>query len=317
MKQMCSYLRLSLTDRCSFNCFYCGAGRRKDFLAPEDYLSPDELARLASLFVDEGIRHIRLTGGEPLLRPEVTEIAGRLSAIKGLNLLSMTTNGFLLADFLARHPKSGIRRFNISLDTLDRNRFRSCTGVDGLDRVLAGIEAAASCGITDVRLNVLLIRGFNEDEIEKFVSFGRKKNLTVRFIEYFSTQERRQAYTSLYVASEDVRDVIERSFGPLAPSACDKTSGPAQYGRLQDGGRVGFISSVTRFFCHECNRLRLTADGKLFPCLHAEHFLDVKTLLRQGAIDDVKTGVLRMAEGKSRYNKTVCSRFFEMSSIGG
>ncbi|QAT17622.1 molybdenum cofactor biosynthesis protein MoaA [Candidatus Velamenicoccus archaeovorus] len=318
MTHTCSYLRLSLTDRCSFDCFYCGAQKKEAFLSDREYLDVGELERLARLFVGLGIRHVRLTGGEPLLRAGIHDIVRRLAAIKGLELVSMTTNGFALADTLAARPFVGLRRLNVSLDTLQRGRFRSLTGVDGLERVLEGIRAARQNGLTDVRINVLLVRGFNDDEIASFVRFGLERDLVIRFIEYFPTQKRRQAFRSLYVASADVIKIIETTFGPLAPEGSDPLSGPAQYYRLSCGGpRLGFISSVTHFFCSGCNRLRLTADGKLFPCLHTEHYADVGTLLRAGRIDDVANLIAQTAEAKGRYNKMTCSRFFEMSSIGG
>jgi len=318
MMPTCSYLRVSLTDRCSFDCFYCGAQKRESFLSDREYLDADELERLARLFVGLGVRHIRLTGGEPLMRAGVHDIVQRLASIKGLELVSMTTNGFALADALAAHPFAGLQRLNVSLDTLQRGRFRSLTSVDGLGGVLAGIRAARQSGLADVRINVLLVRGFNDDEVASFVRFGQDHNLIVRFIEYFPTQKRRQAFRSLYVASADVMKVIETEFGPLTLEGRDPLSGPAQYYRLSCGGpRLGFISSVTHFFCSGCNRLRLTADGKLFPCLHADHYVDLRVLLRVGRTDDVATLIAQTAEAKSRYNKMTCSRFFEMSSIGG
>lgn len=318
MTHRCSYLRVSLTDRCCFDCFYCGAQKRDVFLPEQEYLDADELVGLARLFVGLGIRHIRLTGGEPLLRAGVHDIVRRLAAVKGLELVSMTTNGFALADALAVDPFAGLQRVNVSLDTLRKDRFRSLTGVDGLDRVLAGIRAAREGGLGDIRVNVLLVRGFNDDEIVSFVRFGQDHDLAVRFIEYFPTQKRSQAFKSLYVDSGEVMKVIESAFGPLAPQGCDPLSGPAQYYRLASGGpRLGFISSVTHFFCPQCNRLRLSADGKLFPCLHADHYVDVKALLRAGRPEAAAALIAQTAEAKSRYNKIACSRFFEMSSIGG
>ncbi len=318
MMRTCSYLRVSLTDRCCFDCFYCGAQKRESFLSDGEYLDADELECLARLFVGLGIRHIRLTGGEPLMRAGVHDIVQRLASINGLELVSMTTNGFALTDTLAARPFAGLQRINISLDTLQRGRFRSLTGVDGLDQVLAGIHAARKSGLEDVRVNVLLVRGFNDDEVASFVRFGQDHDLIVRFIEYFPTQRRSQAFKSLYVDSAEVMKIIGSGFGPLVLEGRDPLSGPAQYYRLACGGpRLGFISSVTHFFCPQCNRLRLTADGKLFPCLHADHYADLRTLLRAGRIDDVEALIAQTAEAKSCYNKIACSRFFEMSSIGG
>ena len=313
----CSYLRLSVTDRCSFNCFYCGAGQRGLFLPAQEVLSVDELLRLAHVFVDHGVRHIRLTGGEPLLRKNLAGLIHGLSRNRNLRILSLTTNGYLLEDFLSKNPNPGLHRLNISLDTLDRRRFRSITGVDGLSRVLAGIEAARTLGFRDIRLNVLLLKGRNDDEIRAFVRFAGEKGLLVRFIEYFPTHRRSPAFAGFYVPSQTVRKAIRKDFGHLTAQGFDDASGPAEYYRLSSGQKIGFISSVTKYFCCFCNRLRLTADGRLFPCLHADVSADLKKILRQRKTRALAACIQNTIKEKSRYNKSVCRRFFEMSSIGG
>lgn len=313
----CSYLRLSVTDRCFFDCFYCGAGSRGFFLPENDYLSLEELLRLAKVFVSKGIRHIRLTGGEPLLRQGFYGLASGIAKLKGLEVLSLTTNGFLLREFLEGAGKMPFNRVNISLDTLKKPRFRSFTGKDGLQRVLKGIDAALESGIRDIRLNVLLLRGYNDDEIGSFVKFGGKRSLTVRFIEYFPTRRRSMAFANAYVPSEKVRSAIARDFGRLRKEGSDPVSGPAEYYRLGSGQRIGFISSVSSFFCGSCNRLRLTADGRLFPCLHSDCCADLKKLLRADSMRAVGSSIASTIEKKNRYNKNICRRFFEMSEMGG
>ncbi|MFA5039385.1 MAG: radical SAM protein [Candidatus Omnitrophota bacterium] len=313
----CSYLRLSVTDRCFFDCFYCGAGKRGLFLSPEDYLSLPEILRLSEIFVGKGVRHIRLTGGEPLARKGLGRLIRGLAGLKGLEVLSLTTNGFLLKDFLSKNPGLPVSRINISLDTMDRRRFHSFTGKDGLRRVVSGIDAARGCGLKDIRLNVLLLQGRNDGEINDFVRFGAQKGLTVRFIEYFPTHRRSLAFAGLYVPSARIRKIIRKSFGELRFEGNEKLSGPAEYYRLASGQRIGFISSVTRYFCCFCNRLRVTADGRLFPCLHSDYCEDLKKFLKTGALRSLSSCISRTLEKKNRYNKTVCRRFFEMSSIGG
>lgn len=287
------------------------------FLPEDEILSVEEILLLARVFVDQGVRHIRLTGGEPLLRKGLVRLVRGLSELKKLELLSLTTNGYGLEDFLSKNPHLGIHRLNISLDTLDRRRFRSFTGVDGLPRVLKGVTAAQDSGFQDIRLNVLLLKGYNDDEISQFVRFAAQKNLLVRFIEYFPTHRRSLAFAGFYVPSDAVRKVLRKDFGRLKPEGHDALSGPAEYYRLSSGQKIGFISSVTKYFCCFCNRLRLTADGRLFPCLHADVYTDVKKWLRQGRTKMLSNCIQNTMKEKNRYNKSVCRRFFEMSSIGG
>lgn len=317
MSPATSYLRLSVTDACNLDCFYCRPSLRSRVLKKENRLTSEELLFLAEALRVRGIQHIRLTGGEPLLREDVLWLIRELSAEK-TPLLSLTTNGLLLCDFARRLKESGIGRVNISLDTLKRGRFKKLTGTDGLSSVQKGIREAKAVGIPQVRLNALLIRGFNDDEILEFVAFGLTHGVDVRFIEYFSTKSPCDCSPLDFVASSAVKQVIERRYGPLDFLGSDLHGGPAQYYRIkQKACRIGFISSVTDFFCRECNRLRLTCDGKLFVCLHSDYHLDLKPALRAGHRKHVASLLDEAFANKKFYNKAMCARAFEMSSMGG
>ncbi len=313
-----TYLRLSITDQCNFNCFYCLPAQRLHLLKDKDHLSFDEVFTLVSSLVDSGIRHVRLTGGEPLQRPQVVSFAKRLSAIPGLELLSLTTNGFGLSKALSGLKESGVSSINISLDTLKRARFKRLTGVDGFLKVKEALVKAAGSGFRHVKLNCIVMKGFNDDEILDFVQLGSKYCLDVRFIEFFPTHGRCDSLKQIFFPSSTVKKMISDAYGRLEPLGSDPFCGPAQYFKLgRKPGRIGFISSVTDFFCGTCNRLRLTSDGKLYPCLHSDHCADLKVPLR--ATDNVRLADLieNTIADKKMFNKTQCKRAFEMSSIGG
>lgn len=311
-----TYLRLSITDRCDMNCLYCRPSSRNIFFNDEDLLTVDEIERLAGLFVRAGVRHVRLTGGEPLVRPEFSEILARVASQKGVERLSLTTNGARLASqaSLLRHCHCSA---NVSLDTLRRGRFTKLTGRDALGRVVGGIEAARRRDVP-VKLNVLLIKGLNDDEIADFVLFGRDHACDVRFIEYFPTKRRDPGLAGRYVPSGAAFGRIEAAFGTPVPAQDDVLAGPARYYEWPgEPSRIGFISSVSENFCGACNRLRVTADGSLYPCLHADESVDLKTPLRAGDDREVEARIARFVVDKPRYNKFVCGREFDMSATGG
>lgn len=312
-----SYLRLSVTDVCNLDCFYCRPSLRSSVLKKEECLTSEELLFLADALRQRGIQHIRLTGGEPLLRENLLWLTRELSA-KKIPLLSLTTNGLLLCDFARRLKESGIVRVNVSLDTFKRGRFKKLTGADGLVRVKKGILEAKAAGIPQVRLNALLLKGFNDDEILDFVSFGLRYGVDVRFIEYFATKSLCDCSPLSFVASSTVKHIIEHRYGPLDFLGSDLHAGPAQYYRIRHQiSRIGFISSVTDFFCRDCNRLRLTCDGKLFVCLHSDYHVDLRVALRTACKKHVALLLDEAFANKKFYNKAICARAFEMSSIGG
>jgi cyclic pyranopterin phosphate synthase len=312
------YLRLSLTDRCNFNCFYCQPRQRRIFLDQDEILTHGEILSLVKVFSRYGVKHVRLTGGEPLLRDDFKVLIQELSNVSPLKCLSLTTNGYLLSDHMPLLKETRIEKINVSLDTLKRDRFMRLAGIDGFLRVMEGVLEAKKSGIKKVKLNVLLIRGFNDDEVFDFVDFAHGHELDVRFIEYFPTSSRSDVFESNFVPSKVVFEAIRERYGDLEFLGSDPLSGPAKYFRIKgQTGRIGFISSVTDFFCHECNRLRLTSDGKLYMCLHSDSFVDLKKPLRQGDFKSLFRLIEESLLEKRRYNKAECSRTFEMSSMGG
>lgn len=313
-----NYLRLSLTDRCNFNCFYCQPAARRDFLSKRELLSTSELLQLAQAFVKIGVRHVRLTGGEPLLRDDVSFLLEGLSQLDGLECLSLTTNGFYLASFLNTSASARLKKVNVSLDTLKPGRFRQLTGVDAFRRVREGIAKARQRSFLDVKVNAVLIRGFNDDEVLDFARFSHAHGIDVRFIELFKTTPTPRDFAKRFVPSAVIMGELEKEYGELEFLGEDPLAGPAEYCRIPGRqGRIGFIRSVTGFFCTGCNRLRLTADGKLYPCLYAGACTDLKKVLRQDDAAACARAIEEVMSSKSRYNKETCTRSFEMSSMGG
>lgn len=280
-----SYLRLSVTDRCDFRCTYCMPEDMR-FVSQDRLLSLAELERLADAFISLGVRRIRVTGGEPLMRKGVLGLLGNLGARSALDDLAITTNGSQLARYAGQLKSAGVRRINISLDSLDRQRFAALTRRDHLPRVLEGIEAARQMGFRRIRLNSLIQKGRNDDEVENLVAFALDKGLDISFIEEMPlgsiTSHQRSA---TLCTSEEVRQRIARRFR-LLPSS-HRTGGPSRYWQVVGGdSRVGFISPHSRNFCGDCNRVRITAEGQLVLCLGHEAALDLRSLLRNHPKDD-------------------------------
>ncbi len=312
-----NYLRLSITDQCNFNCFYCQPAARRDFFREDEILSREEIVRAAAAFIRLGVRHIRLTGGEPLMRSGLELLLRDLAGLAGLERLSLTTNGFALSRFAQVLKECRVHAINVSLDSLQRSRFSKIAGRDALPWVKAGIAAAQRAGVPRVKLNVLLIRGFNDDEVCDFVDFSRDHGLDVRFIEYFPTHRLSEIFKMHYVPSQKVRAAIEARYGALEPLGADPLAGPATYYRIpQDRTRIGFISSVTGAFCDTCNRLRLTADGKLYACLHSDYCADIRPVLAAD-VTDLEALIRTVANNKKEHTKALCRRAFDMSAIGG
>ncbi len=283
------YLRLSVTDRCDFRCVYC-MSEQMQFLPREQVLSLEEMLMLAQLFVDLGVRKIRLTGGEPLVRRDILWLIARLGELPVE--LVLTTNGSQLQRFARPLREAGVRRLNISLDSLNAERFRSLTRSDRLQQVLAGIDAACEAGFERIKLNTVVLHGRNEDEVPALVEFARARGLDISFIEemplgQISEHDRAEAFCS----SDTLRERLEQRYS-LMPTA-ERTGGPSRYYRMADSdSRIGFISPHSHNFCADCNRVRLTAEGRLLLCLGNEHSLDLRALLRDPACS---TAQLRQA----------------------
>lgn len=246
-------------------------------------LTFEELTRVTRIFTGLGVRHVRLTGGEPLLRAQVADLAARLAGVPGIGDLAMTTNGVLLAPAAARLRDAGITRLTVSLDTLRRDRFEALTRRDHLNDVLSGIDAA-SAAFGHVKLDTVLLRGTNDDEIEDLVRFAGARGAEIRFIEYMDVPGATHWRTSRVVSRAEILERLERAYGPVAPLPPDGPA-PAERFALPTGQVVGIIASTTTPFCATCDRIRLTADGHLFFCLYATRGLDLRTPIRDGASD--------------------------------
>ena len=280
-----SYLRISVTDRCDFRCVYCMA-EDMQFLPRARILTLEEILRVASTFVSLGVSKIRLTGGEPLVRQNLPWLVERIAALPGLRELALTTNGSQLARLAAPLKSAGLSRINISLDSLDSERFRNITRTGRLQDVLAGIDAAQAAGFRRIKLNSVILRGRNDDEVLPLVAFCRERDLDLAFIEEMPLghiDEHDRAAT--FVSSEEIRRRIGERYQLL--SAADDTGGPSRYYRMPDSKiRVGFISPHSHNFCASCNRVRVTAEGRLLLCLGNEHSVDLRDILRANPDDD-------------------------------
>jgi len=273
-------MRISVTDRCNIRCYYCMPETGAAFTKASDLLSFEEIERLVSVAAPLGIRKIRLTGGEPLLRPKLPTLVSKLSAIPNIRDLALTTNGILLAAAAQPLYDAGLRRLNIHLDTLDRERFRQITRRDDLSRVLEGLEAAQKLAYDVIKLNAVAVKGLTEPDVVSLVHFGRAHAIEVRFIEFMPLDGQNLWSLDSVLTSDEMIAMLERAFGPLTAVPDADPRAPATEYRFADGYRVGFISSVSKPFCMNCNRLRLTADGKLRYCLFAREETDVRPLLK-------------------------------------
>jgi cyclic pyranopterin phosphate synthase len=314
-------LRISVTDRCNLRCTYC-MPEEVVFMDRGELLTFEEITRFVEVAAPLGVDKIRLTGGEPLMRRELPRLVGMLSRVAGIRDIGLTTNGILLAGQAQPLYDAGLRRINISLDTLDEGRFRQITRRDGLDRVLAGIVAARRAGFDPVKVNAVSIRGFTEHEVVPLARFARSHGLEMRFIEYMPIGADQWERNKVYFAHE-ILEKIEAEVAPLVPAEGYDPSAPAmEFQYLDGGGRVGIIASVSRPFCLKCNRLRLTADGKLRNCLFALTEVDVKPLLRGGADPETIAAAVRgNVRDKWEGHEINTARFIKplrtMHAIGG
>lgn len=288
------YLRISLTDRCNLRCIYCMPAEGVKQVEHDEILRYEEIARISQIAAEIGIRKIRLTGGEPLVRKNLSRLVEMLSSIPQIEEISMTTNGMGLAQHAQTLANVGLNRVNISLDTMKPERFKKVTRLGNLSKVWKGIYAAEDAGLTPIKLNVIPMSGINDDEIVDFALLTMSHSWAVRFIELMKFPDN-QIMRNLYFMPAD--KVLEKlsslKIYPLQKSS-SPGNGPARYYKLPDAtGEIGIISPVTQHFCHSCNRIRLTANGKLRPCLLSDKEIDIKTALRNGASDDQLREILR------------------------
>jgi cyclic pyranopterin phosphate synthase len=315
-------LRVSVTDRCNFRCQYCMPAEGLPWLERAEILTFEEITRLVALFASLGVRDVRLTGGEPLVRRDFPRLAQMLSDIEDVADLSVTTNGFLLERDAARLVAAGINRFNVSVDSLQRDRFYELTRRDALDQVLRGLETLGSYPEAHpIKINAVAIRGFTEQEVLPFAELARSTPYQVRFIEFMPLDADHAWTRDQVLTGEEIRAAIE-VVHPLEPEPRTPSSTARVY-RFADGqGRIGFINPVSEPFCADCNRVRLTADGRLRTCLFSLHETDLRAPLRDGAGDDELEQIIRDAVWRKELKHHVGERGFiqpgrSMSAIGG
>jgi cyclic pyranopterin phosphate synthase len=317
------YLRVSVTDRCNLSCMYCNPRSGMKVLSHEEILRYEEIRRIVAVAVPLGISHVRITGGEPLVRRGILSFIESLRDITGITDVSMTTNGILLEEMAAGIRAAGISRLNISLDSLQPRRFAKITGSDSWDRVWRGIEAAEANGFSPVKINMVPVKGMNDDEVVDFGRLTLDRPVHVRFIEFMPIGALDRWHADACVPADEIRSAIERVFGPLEPTVPGTGAGPSQNFRIRGGrGIIGFISPITKHFCGECRRLRLTADGKIRPCLLSDTEIDMKSPIRGGCSDEELVRLLRAAleiKPERHYIAESAGGSFErtMSRIGG
>ena len=313
------YLRLSVTDRCDFRCTYCLPRSHRGFATPHEWLTPAEIGRIGGIFSRLGVNHIRLTGGEPLVRPELNEIVERLGALPGIEDLSLSTNASRLGKFAPALKRSGITRLNISLDSLDPDTFHKLTG-GRLDRVLQGIDAARAAGFAPIKINMVVMRGVNDREVNDMVDYCRHKSLTLRFIEAMPIGPGGQGAQDHYMPLSEVEERLRARFR-LSPAAM-KGSGPARYFQIDDSDLlIGFITPQSQHFCDTCNRVRLSVSGDLYLCLGQENKVGLGSMLRDGASDEqLQSAILDAIANKPKRHDFVgapTAILRPMSALGG
>lgn len=329
-------LRVSLTDRCNFRCFYCLPHGEPPIAPKEQMLSYEEIEYVCEIFVELGIEKIRLTGGEPMMRQDIEIIIGKLARLKkplplmsdklkfvGLKDLALTTNGYFLPDRAQGLRDAGLDRITISLDSLKRDVFRQMTGVDVLDRVLQGLEAAKTAGLQPIKINAVIVRGHNEDEVADFADFAREHDVKMRFIEFMPLDSGHAWSRDDVVSGREIRQRIEERY-PLEPLDVQRGSETASRFRFADGapGEIGIIAPVTEAFCGACSRIRLTADGQIRTCLFSTVEHSLRDVVRDGAsrseiIDFIKGVVLKKEPRHFINDPEFVAPSRSMSFIGG
>ena len=288
-----TYLRVSVTDRCNLRCVYCMPEAGLPWIAKPDILTYEEIASIVRAAASIGVRSIRLTGGEPLIRRDLDRLVAMIAAVPGIDDIALSTNALLLAEQAPALVAAGLRRVNISLDTLQADRFTAIARRPGLDRVLAGIEAALAAGLTPVKINCVVMRGANDDELEAFAELTRERAVHIRFIEVMPMTENVELQRDAWVSSDEVLTRLN-ALGALRPVPNPHGNGPART-FAYDGapGTVGVISPLAHDYCETCNRVRLSADGRLKLCLFGDNMIDLRTPLRAGGGEEAIVDILR------------------------
>ncbi|HUJ48839.1 MAG TPA: GTP 3',8-cyclase MoaA [Bryobacteraceae bacterium] len=316
-------LRISVTDRCNIRCFYCMPEDNVNYVAREEILSFEEIERFVRVAISLGVTKLRITGGEPLVRKDLPVLIRKLAALDGIKDLALTTNGVLLARQAEALYEAGLRRLNVHVDTLDRERFLRITRRDDLPKVLDGLETARRIGFGPIKINAVAVKNLVEPDIVPLVRFGREHGYEVRFIEFMPLDAQGLWSRKEVLPASEIIETLSRELGPLIEIPDRDPRAPATEYRFADGiGRVGLVASVTRPFCLNCNRIRLTSDGKLRYCLFAIEETDVKDLLRSGAPDEEIAATIRATVQKKWIGHEINSAKFvapprPMYAIGG
>lgn len=313
------YLRLSVADKCNLRCFYCLPKGFNDFEEPKNWLSFDEIERVVTAFGRLGVSRLRITGGEPLVRKNLSSLAGRLNAISSIEDLSLSTNASLLATQAEALFQSGIKRINVSLDTLRQNRFKEITGGD-LSPVLKGLETAKSVGFKPIKINMVVMRDVNDDEIEDMLDYCIKNQFTLRLIETMPMGATGRDAVNHYVDLTQVKKQLEKKYS-LIPGVMPG-GGPARYMQVQGTDVcIGFITPISQHFCETCNRVRLAVDGTLYMCLGQDHKFELRPLLRQGisdsGLDDAIREAINLKPERHEFNEKPGQVVRFMSMTGG
>ena len=324
-----TYLRVSITDRCNYRCIYCQPEEQFKFISHEEILRYEEIVEIIEEAVNLGVTKVRITGGEPLARKGVIDFIKKLGEIKKLEDISLTTNGFFLSEYAEKLKDAGLNRVNISLDSLQEEKYKKITRGGSLEKVLKGIDSTLKAGLLPIKINTVLIRGVNHDEVEDFVRLALESPLNIRFIEFMpSGEDLKDNYRDKFVSVLEIKKGLAEKYS-FKPIDINSGNGPAKYYQIKGGqGTIGFITALSQHFCQTCNRIRLTSEGKLRPCLFSNKEIDIKQAIRKANADDkiIRSKIIRNNIEKAinikpkghRLNKKLSdSSSFKMSKIGG
>lgn len=324
-----SYLRVSITDRCNYRCIYCKPEEQFEFIPHEEILRYEEIVEIIEESVNLGVTKVRITGGEPLARKGVVDFIKKLREIKKLEDISLTTNGFFLSEYAEKLKDAGLNRVNISLDSLQEEKYKRITRGGSLEKALKGIDSALKAGLLPIKINTVLIRGINDDEVEDFVRLTLERPLNIRFIEFMpSGEELKDNYRDKFISVLEIKESLAEKYS-FRPIDINSGNGPAKYYQIKNGqGTIGFITALSQHFCKNCNRIRLTSEGKLRPCLFSNKEVDIKQAIRNTKTDDkiIRSKIIRnnileaisiKTEGHKLNEKFSNRDSFKMSKIGG
>jgi len=324
-----SYLRVSITDRCNYRCIYCQSEKEFEFIPHQEILRFEEIVEIVQEAVNLGVTKVRITGGEPLVREGIVDFIRHLRKINKLEDISLTTNGFFLPEYAEKLKDAGLNRVNISLDSLQEEKYKKITRGGSLEKALKGIDSALKAGLLPIKINTVLIRGINDDEVEDFVRLTLERPLNIRFIEFMpSGEEVINEFEDKFISVQEIKEKLIKKY-LLNPIKISTANGPAKYYQIKGGqGTIGFITALSQHFCKTCNRIRLTSEGKLRPCLFSNKEIDIKKAIRNAKTDDkiIRSKIIRNNIGEAvsikpedhKLNEKFSNRdSFKMSKIGG